>query len=190
MTELTVDLFISLDGFAKGVEYGPFFGYGGPDLDAWISDVVSRPHLTLMGRVTYELMAGMVADATDEGSRRMTELPKVVFSNSLEPPLVWQNTELLSGDLATAVRALKERTEVPIRTIGSVTLARSLFALGLVDRLRLTVFPVVVGDAGREPMFADYRQAPLDLVGTTVLDARVVVLEYACAQDAGSSRPA
>jgi dihydrofolate reductase len=178
MTELTADLFVSLDGFAAGVDVGPFFGYGGPELDRWVRDELNRPQLVVMGRVTYETMAEISAAATDDISTRMTELPKAVFSNTLGEPLAWQNTRLIGGDLAEAMRALKRESADPLRSIGSLTLARSLLELGLVDRLRVTIFPLLLGDAGREPAYAAYSRAGLELAGTRVLDSRIVMLDY------------
>lgn len=178
MPELTADLFLSLDGFAAGVDAGPFFGYGGPELDRWVGDQLSRPQLVVMGRVTYEAMAGISASATDEVGTRMTEAPKVVFSNTLSEPLAWQNTRLIRGGLAEGMRALKRQSPDPLRSIGSLTLVRSLLELGLVDRLRVTVFPLLLGDAGREPAFAGYSRAGLELTGTRVLDSRIVMLDY------------
>jgi dihydrofolate reductase len=178
MSELTADLFCSLDGFAAGVDQGPFFGYGGPELDGWIRDHLDQPQVIVMGRVTFEALAGMSATATDPGSVRMTELPKVVVSGTLTEPLAWPNTRVLREDLAGGIRALKQQSAVALRTIGSLTLVRSLLELGLVDVLRLAVFPLVLGEAGREPAFAGYQPAGLELAGTTVLDSRIVVLEY------------
>jgi dihydrofolate reductase len=63
-------------------------------------------------------------------------------------------------------------------SIGSLTLARSLLHLGLVDRLRLTIFPLLLGDAGREPFYPGHPRSGLELIGTRVLDSRVVMLEY------------
>jgi dihydrofolate reductase len=178
MTDLTADLFVSVDGFAGAKDAGPFFGYSGPDLDRWIRDAVEQPHVMLMGRVTYETLAAMSTEATDDNSRRMDELPKIVVSNTLHEPLAWTNTRLLAGDLATGIAALKRQSTTPLRTIGSMTLVRSLVTLGLVDRLRLLVFPLTLGADGREPAYLDFPRAGFELAETTVLDSRLVVLTY------------
>ena len=62
--------------------------------------------------------------------------------------------------------------------MGSISLVKSMMQLGLVDRLRLIVFPLILGDAGREPIFAGYPQGSLDLIDTKVLDSRLILLEY------------
>jgi hypothetical protein len=107
MAELTADLFVTLDGFASGIDVGPYYGYAGPELDSWVRDQLDQPQLIVMGRVTYQAMAELASSATDEVSTRMNELPKVAFSNTLQEPLAWGNTCLVRGDLAEQVRALK-----------------------------------------------------------------------------------
>ncbi len=178
MRELITDLFISLDGFASGVNQPAYFGYFGQELGGWVRDHLAEPQVLLMGRVTYEMLASFSASATDELSARMRELPKVVFSGKLQDPLVWKNTRVLSGTLADEIKALKEQRGDPLRTIGSVSLVKSLMQQGLVDRLRLMVFPLLLGSAGREPIFANYVHTRLDLTQTRVLDSRLVLMEY------------
>jgi dihydrofolate reductase len=163
VAELTADLFVSADGYALGENAGPYFGYGGP-------------HLDLMGRVTYEALAAM--SSGDPAGDRMTAQPKAVVSSTLREPLTWPNTRLIAGDAGAAIAALKQESDVPLRTVGSLTLVRSLFGLDLVDRLRLAVFPLVLGPDGREPWFAGYPRAALDLMASAVLDGRIALLEY------------
>ena len=178
MAELIADLFVSLDGFAKGVDAGPFFGYSGPELESWVNDAVGQPQLIVMGRVTYEALAAISSAAADGVSARMTELPKVVVSNTLTEPLAWANTRLIRGDLGAGIGALKRQSPVPLRSIGSITLVAGMTRLGLVDRLRVAVFPLILGADGREPGLAGHGRAGLELAGATVLDSRIVMLEY------------
>jgi dihydrofolate reductase len=178
MAELTADLFVSLDGFAAGVDVGPFFGYSGPELESWVRDALDRPQVVVMGRVTYEALSQISSSATDEVSTRMNDLPKVVVSNTLQEPLAWSNTRLVRGDLAEGIRTLKRQSGDLLRSIGSLSLVRSMIGLGLVDRLRLMIFPLTLGDVGREPAYAGYPRVGLELVDTTVLDSRLVMLEY------------
>jgi dihydrofolate reductase len=176
--EVTADLFISLDGFALGVDVGPFFGYSGPELDRWIHRHLDEPQELIMGRVTYEAMSAISSSSADEGSARMNELPKLVFSNTLQEPLQWKNARLIRGDLATEITSLKDQPGEPLRSIGSVTLVKSMVELGLVDRLRLAIFPLVLGHAGRELIFAAYPRIRLELTQTAVIDWRIVMAEY------------
>lgn len=131
-----------------------------------------------MGRNTYLALSGFAATAADPVSARMRELPKLVFSGTLEGPLAWKNTQVVGGDLAQALRTIKQQPGDPIRSIGSIQLVKGMMAVGLVDRLRLMVFPVILGGAGSEPIYANHERTALRLVGTTVLDSRVVLLEY------------
>lgn len=178
MRELTADLFVSLDGFASGINEAAFFGYFGEELGKWIGENIQRPQLLIMGRVTYEALAQFTPAGTDPTSLRMNELPKLVFSNTLKQPLAWKNTRVAEGSVADEIKALKKQPGDPLRTIGSISLVKNLMRAGLVDRLRLMVFPVILGTAGREPIFAGYDRTAMELVATTVLDSRLVLLEY------------
>jgi dihydrofolate reductase len=178
MAELIADLFVSLDGYAKGIDAGPFFGYSGPELESWVNDAVGQPQLIVMGRVTYEALAAISSSAADGVSARMNELPKAVVSNTLAEPLAWANSRLIRGDLGAGIGALKRQSPVPLRSIGSITLVGGMIRLGLVDRLRVAVFPLILGDAGREPALAGHGRSGLELAGTKVLDSRIVMLEY------------
>ena len=179
MRDLVADLFVSLDGFASGADEAPFFGYFGEGLGAWIERELAEPQILIMGRVTYEALAEFAPKAEDPISVRMTELPKVVFSSGLQEPLMWKNARLSRAPAADEIRALKSQQGERLRSIGSIRLVKSLMELGLVDRLRLMVFPVVLGGEGREPVFATFARMPLKLVATRTIDARVVLLEYA-----------
>ena len=178
MVQLLADLFISLDGFAAGDDVGPYFGYGGPELDAWIGERLDEPQEVVLGRRTYEILAAMSGHAADPASTRLTALPKIVFSSTLQEPLAWERTRLLRGDAAEVLGALKRESTTPLRTMGSLTLVRSLLEAGLVDRLRLTVFPLVLGERGREPFLAGVGAQDLRLDESLVLDGRVVSLTY------------
>jgi dihydrofolate reductase len=177
MRELTVDLFITVDGWAKGSRSPAYFGYGGPELQAWIDEQLAEPYVILMGGTTYRAMAEMSAGAADPASARMTELPKVVVSTTLEDPPAWANT-MLVRDVATAVPALKNEPGDPLRVIGSLTLVRELVRLRLVDRLRLMVFPQVLGETGEEPFLREVPDVDLRLASARVLDGRLVLLDY------------
>lgn len=178
MRELTADLFISLDGFASGVNQAAYFGYFGQNLGDWVRDHLEQPQVMIMGRATYVALAQFSASATDELSVKMSSVPKLVFSSTLKEPLAWKNTRLLKSAVADEIRALKQQPGNPLRSIGSISLVKSMMQLGLVDRLRLMVFPLILGSAGREPIFADYPQRSLELIDTKVLDSRLILLEY------------
>jgi dihydrofolate reductase len=178
MRELSVELFSTVDGWGGGGNSQAYWGMLGPDLTEWIDEQLARPHVMVMGSNTYRAMAEITATGDDPTFKRMEELPKVVFSKSLEPPLTWANTTVVSEDLATAMPAMKQAPGDPLRVIGSATLTRSLFRLGLVDRLRLIVFPMVLGESGQEPLLKDLPDLDLKLVSTKVLDERLILLDY------------
>ena len=174
MRELIADLFATVDGFAKGRNSPAFFGYAGPGLDAWIGEQLATPHVVLMGSNTYRALSEIAATGADP----QLDLPKVVFSASLRPPLAWANTTLVRDDVAVAVPAMKAEPGDPLRVIGSLSLVRSLLRLGLVDRLRIMVFPQILGATGEEPFLAGLPDINLRLGATQILDNRLVLLEY------------
>ena len=131
----------------------------------------------LMGSNTYKALLGYAIDG-DDASKRMDGMPKVVFSKSLREPLDWSNTTLVAEDLEVAVPKMKADIGAPMRVIGSPSLVRSLFRLGLVDRLRLVVFPQVLGETGVERLLEGAPDLDLDLTSAKVLDERLVLLEY------------
>lgn len=139
MRELTADLFISLDGFASGVNEPPFFGYFGEDLSAWIKDNLEKPQMLIMGRVTYAALAQFAIVSTDELNMRMTALPKTVFSRALHEPLPWRNTRLVQTRAEQEIATLKQQDGALLRSIGSISLVKSMIRVQLVDRLRLMI---------------------------------------------------
>jgi dihydrofolate reductase len=175
MSELIADLFISVDGYAKGSRSPAFFGFGGPDLDRWIGDQMARPQRHLMGRKTYAALAALPQAVHDEGSPGLVATPTTVFSRTLQT-VSWPHATI-SDDLVGTVRRLKAG-DTDMRTIGSLSLVGQLLRAGLVDRLRLLVFPLIGGETGQEPAFAQLPDIGLDLVAHSVLDRRIVVSEY------------
>ncbi len=105
-------------------------------------------------------------------------MSKVVFSSTLTEPLAWANTRLVDDDPVEAVRALKAESTPGLRTIGSLTLCRSLLEAGLVDRFRVVVFPVITGRTGRERIYDGYPDVGLEMVASRTFDGRLQLLEY------------
>lgn len=176
-SSLTVDVFLSVDGWAGSDGLPGYFGYLGPELAEWIKAEGEAPQVVILGRRTYELLAGLPEEFRDEGWHRMGQLDKVVFSRTLTQ-VSWPNTRLCSGPLEDEVRTMKDSAEVPLRTMGSLSVARQLVDAGLVDRLRLMIFPLIAGPAGREAAFQDIVSADLELVDHQSLDGRVLLVEY------------
>ena len=178
MRELIVDSFSTVDGWGFGRTSSAYFGMLGPDLEAWIDERLAEPHVMVMGSNSYRAMAEITATGDDPTFGPMEELPKVVFSKSLTEPLTWKNTSVVAEDIEVAVPRMKAEPGGPLRVIGSFTLARSLFRAGLVDRLRLMVFPQVLGETGEQRILDDLPDIDLRLTTTTVLDDRLVLLDY------------
>jgi dihydrofolate reductase len=174
---LTVDLFVSVDGWAGSDGLPGYFGYLGPELEQWITTELAAPQCAVMGRRTYETLAGLPEQARDESWQRMSQLDKVVFSRTLRRAH-WPNTRICGTGLVDEIRRLKADSDVPLRTMGSLSLARQLTRAGLVDRLRLMTFPLIAGESGREAAFANMASADLELVDHRALDGRIVLLEY------------
>jgi len=179
MPSLMVDFIISLDGYGGADDWPGYWGMEGPEYLAWIKKDEEAEYTTLMGATTYRLMSGYAAEMPDDpGLAALTALPKVVFSSTLEEPLSWANTELVDTDPVETVRDLKRRDSRPLRTVGSLSLCRSLLEAGEVDRFRVVVFPVITGATGRDRIFDGYPDITLDLVETRTFDGRLQLLEY------------
>jgi len=136
---------------------------------------MSRPQRHLMGRKTYEALAVLPEPVDAEGSPSLAATPTTVFSRTLGAAS-WPRVTV-SDDLVGTVRQLKAGN-TSLRTIDSLSLVSQLLGAGLVDRLRLLVFPLIAGGTGQEPAFARLPDIGLDLVGQSVLDGRIVLSEY------------
>ena len=179
MSSLMVDFISSLDGYGAAEGWPGYWGMEGPEYLAWIEQDAEHEHTALMGATTYRLMSGFAAEMPDEpGLAALTAMPKVVFSSTLEAPLQWANTELVSGDPVETVQDMKRRDSRPLRTVGSLSLCRSLLEAGVVDRFRVVVFPVITGATGRDRIFDGYPDIALDLVDSRTFDGRLQLLEY------------
>ena len=179
MSDLMVDFIMSLDGYGAAEGWPGYWGMEGPEYLAWIGDDEVEEHVALMGATTYRLMSGFAAQMPDDpGLAGLTALPKVVFSSTLEGPLAWANSELVHGDAVAAVRELKERDARPLRTIGSLSLCRSLLRGGLVDRFRVVMFPVITGATGAERIYDGYPDVALDMLDSRTFDGRIQLVEY------------
>jgi dihydrofolate reductase len=177
MPDLMVDFIISLDGYAAADGWPGFWGLEGPEYLGWLEEDGKNDYLTLMGATTYRLMSGF-AESAEEDMGALTTMPKVVFSSTLDAPLGWANTELVDSDPVEWVRARKRDGDRPMRTLGSLRLARSLLEAGLVDRYRVVLFPVITGATGRERIFDGYPDVMLELVEHRTFDGRLQLLDY------------
>jgi dihydrofolate reductase len=148
--------FVSIDGVfedpggAEGYEHGGWtFDYDrGDEGNKFKLDELMEAEVQLFGRVTYEGFAAAWPSREGEFADKINRGAKYVVSKTLKNP-EWQNTTVLSGDVAREVAALKERTDGVILVAGSGSLVGALLGLELVDELRLMVFPTVLGRGKR-----------------------------------------
>src|SRR5688572_4217713 len=153
MAELLVDFITSLDGYGAAEGWPGWWGLQGPEYLAWLAEQPEAEHTILMGATTYRLMSGLAAEG-EPGTDELAALSKVVFSSTLREPLAWSNTRLVTEDPVEAVWQMKLDDGAPsMRTMGSLTLCRSLLAADLVDRFRVVVFSVITGSTGRERIY-------------------------------------
>jgi dihydrofolate reductase len=115
----------------------------------------------------------------DEWVTRMLSLPATVVSNTLDGPLDWPDATIANGDAVDIVARLKEESQVPLRSHGSLALNRSLMAAGLVDRVQVTLFPVITGQNGANPIFHGAADFDLELIESKTLDGNIQELTYA-----------
>lgn len=177
MPELLIDFITSLDGYAAAEGWPGWWGLEGPDYLAWLEESPEADYSVLMGATTYRVMSGFAA-AGEPGTEPLAGMSKVVFSTTLREPLAWANTQLVAGDAVEAVREMKARESEGMRTIGSLSLCRSLLKAGLVDRFRVVVFPVITGSTGRERIYDGYPDIGLDMIGSRTFDGRIQLLDY------------
>lgn len=183
----TFDVFVSLDGFGS---YGPpgdwggYWGKQGPELLARREELYAHPQHMVLGAATVrefvQMLQGAAVDSEvhDTWVGAMRRMPTTVLSSTLTPPLDWPDATIDPGDAVEVVRALKETSDLPLRSHGSLSVNRALMAAGLVDRLQVTVFPVLTGRSGQAPVFAGAEDFDLELLEHRLLDGRTVELTY------------
>jgi dihydrofolate reductase len=182
----TFDVFSSLDGFASydDADWGPYWGKDGPEfLDRRLAQY-SEEQRMVFGANTFRLMMEMVgtsrvpSEALDPVNARMRSMPTTVLSSTLEGPLDWPDATVVSGDAVEAIARLKKESDVPLRSHGSLSLNRALMAAGLVDRVQVTVFPIIAGQTGVEPIFGGAADFDLELIESHTFDGRSQELIY------------
>lgn len=180
MQELVIDFITSLDGYGAAEGWPGWWGLQSQEYLAWLEEHPERHHTILMGANTYRLMSQMQGENPDEEASmdELANADKVVFSSTLQPPLSWPNTRLISGDAIEAVRQMKQEGTRPMRTLGSLSLCRSLLKAGLVDRFRVVVFPVITGSTGYDRIYDGYPDVALDMVASRTFDGKLQLLEY------------
>jgi dihydrofolate reductase len=138
----------------------------------------------VFGANTYRAFARMLAASTEQSDvrdlwvTRMRSMPATVMSTTLKEPLDWPEATLVSGDAVDGVARLKEESKVPLRSHGSLSMNRALMAAGLVDRVQVTLFPVITGQTGDDPIFRGAADFDLELIDSRTLDGSIQELIY------------
>ena len=181
----TFDVFTSLDGFGSHTgDWGGYWGKQGPELLERRLSLYDEEQRMVFGATTFRDFVEMLAASTEESEvrdswvTRMRNLPMTVVSSTLKGPLDWPDATLVSGDAVDIVARLKEESAVPLRSHGSLSLNRALMAAGLVDRVQVTLFPVITGRTGVRPIFQDAADFDLELVENRTLDGHTQELIY------------
>ncbi len=181
----TFDVFSSLDGFgAAGGDWTGYWGKQGPELLAHRLARYGDEQRMVFGATTYRMFARMLAASTEDSDvrdpwvTRMRNLPATVVSSTLAEPLDWPDATVASGDAVDVVARLKEESPVPLRSHGSLSMNRALMAAGLVDRVQVTLFPVITGQTGADPIFQGAADFDLELLESRTLDGRIQELVY------------
>ncbi|MGW0903564.1 dihydrofolate reductase family protein [Streptomyces sp. NPDC002853] len=181
----TFDVFSSLDGFGgAGGDWTGYWGKQGPELLDHRLALYREEQRMVFGANTYRAFSQMLAASTEESEvrdpwvTRMINLPATVVSTTLKEPLDWADAAVASGDAVEVVARLKEESAVPLRSHGSLSMNRALMAAGLVDRVQVTLFPVITGRSGLDPIFQGADDFDLELIESRVLDGRTHELIY------------
>ncbi|QPP07687.1 dihydrofolate reductase family protein [Streptomyces bathyalis] len=181
----TFDVFSSLDGYgAAGGDWTGYWGKQGPELLERRLALYDAEQRMVFGANTYRAFERMLAESTEESDvrdpwvTRMRNLPATVVSTTLEGPLDWPDGTLVSGDAVDVVARLKEESAVPLRSHGSLSLNRALMGAGLVDSVQVTLFPVITGRNGVDPVFRGAADFDLELMETRTLDGDIQELIY------------
>jgi dihydrofolate reductase len=181
----TFDVFSSLDGYGSNSgKYGGYWGKQGPELLGRRLAVYDVEQRMVFGASTYRLFLRFLASSTAESEvsdpwvARMLSLPATVVSTTLEETLNRPNATVEHGDAVEVVARLKEESEVPLRSHGSLSMNRALMAAGLVDRIQVTLFPVITGQTGLAPIFQGAADFDLELLESRTLDGNIQELIY------------
>ncbi len=181
----TFDVFSSLDGFGAATgDWSGYWGKQGPELLEHRLALYSEDQRMVFGANTYRAVVQMLASSTEDADvrdpwvARMVALPAIVVSTTVQEPLDWPDASLVRGDAVEVVARLKDESDVPLRSHGSLSMNRALMAAGLVDRVQVTVFPVITGQTGADPIFDGAADFDLELLESRTLDGRTQELVY------------
>ena len=181
----TFDVFSSIDSYgAASASWTGYWGKQGPELLDHRLALFRDEQRMVFGATTFRQFVSMLASSTEDSEvrdpwvTRMRSMPATVVSRTLEEPLEWPNATVVNGDAVDVVARRKEESEVPLRSHGSLSMNRALMAAGLVDRVQVTIFPVITGQSGVDPIFQGAADFDLELLEQRTLDSHIQELVY------------
>jgi dihydrofolate reductase len=182
----TWDVFSTLDGYGSYSEdgdWGGYWGKHGPELLEHRAALFDSEQRMVFGATTFRENAEIMVSGDDphtlhEWNVRTMRMPATVISSTLRDTLGWPDATIVSGDAVDIVTRLKAESDVPLRSQASLSLNRALMAAGLVDRLQVTIFPVISGRTGTSPILQGADDFDLELLESRTLDGRTLELGY------------
>ena len=183
----TFDVFATLDGYGSygpDGDWGGYWGKQGPELLEHRLASFDQEQRMVFGATTFRQFVQMLADSSEDADvrdpwvTRMTTMPATVVSSTLPAPLDWPDATVATGDAVDVVARLKRESDVPLRSHGSLSLNWALMAAGLVDRVQVTIFPVITARTGADPVFAGAADFDLELLEHRTLDGHTQELVY------------
>ena len=177
MRRVIVTMFVSLDGVTEAPEKWSL-RFWNDEIAKFKHDELFAVDALLLGRATYQGFAAAWPSRKGDYADRINGLPKFVASTTLAN-VEWNNSRLIRENVAAEVVKLKEEPGQDILVFGSTALVNSLMQHGLVDEIRMLVYPVVLGSGKR--LFKDGSQATLKLAEAKALGSDVVLLRYEAA---------
>jgi dihydrofolate reductase len=180
----TWDVYLTLDGFASYTDEGDWGGYWGkqgPEFLAHRAEVLRPNQCLVLGGKTFRQFMELMPDNVenlDPVNARMKSMPTIVLSSSIKGPVDWPDATLVPANAIDYIAELRAKSSVPLRSHGSLSVNRALMAAGLVDQLQVSVFPVVSGKTGQEPVFENAADFDLELVESHTFDGRIQELIY------------
>jgi dihydrofolate reductase len=182
----TWDVFSTLDGYGsyvEGADWGGYWGKQGPELLEHRAALFDTEQRMVFGATTFRetaqvMSTGIDPNTLDGWNVRTMRMPATVVSSTLQNTLGWPDATIVSGDAVDIVARLKEESDVPLRSQASLSLNRALMAAGLVDRLQVTIFPVISGRTGTSPILRGAGDFDLELLESRTLDDHTQELVY------------
>jgi dihydrofolate reductase len=179
MKTIIFQMSVSLDGYIEGPNHEIDWHIVDDDFNAYAVETLQATETLIMGRTTYELMAGYWPTASDDDAAvrdQMNGTPKLVFSRTLKS-VTWQNSRLATGSIADEMARLKQAPGDGLLWVGGSALAASFLELGLIDEIRVILTPILL--SGGTTMFGNIkRRHGLSLVSARSFNSGNVLLTY------------